>query len=300
MNTISTPPEQSFGTFELMQTVGDAYQFLFSNIRLVPAVMCLPLLIDIVLRLVLEFSPLQDLSVEQETMAQWPPDGSTLAQMLIRLCLATVQIFSIVLLFTGWYRVHLLGPERARPQYFYPIERRHILALGYSWLIGVLVVLLTAAVALLSFAFLGFEVRFAVPHLLLIPIAFYIYVVLPLRFSYLFPAISVDERYGLQDSWRHTKKQTLKLIGGSILCVLPASTVAGLFGADTSFGISISIGFDAPAPAAFSPFVGEVISYLVGTFNSLVLASFIALAFRSSTGWVSEDPTVSDHFTLDQ
>lgn len=290
MSTLSSPPAQPFRSFELIDTVGEAYQCVFNNIKLLPAVICLPLLLDAMMILATEFTPLGTLVLDQEAGAQWPPSGEQVVKILVSLGMASIQVFSLVLLYSAWYRLILLGPDRAYPRFFYPINPRHIRLFGYGWLVGGVVVLLTLCVILLAFPILGLGTGLAISHLLLIPVAFYIFFVIPLRFSYLFPAVAVDERYRLMDSWRHTRKQTLKLIGGSILCLLPATTVAGLLGADVSIGVSLTVGSDSATPPLLSPFFTEVLAYLVGTFNSLVIAAFIALAFKASTGWIPEEP----------
>ncbi len=290
MSTVSTPPEQANRSFELIETVGEAYQSVFKNIRLLPAIICLPLLLDILIKLVTEFTPVGALIANQEIAAQWPPSGEFLLKLLAVLAVAIVQIFSIVLLYVAWYRLVLLGAERAYPSYFYPVERRHIRLFGYSLLVAVIVLSFTAVAALIGVFALGVGTGFALSHLLLVPVVVYLFFVLPLRFSFLFPAVAVDEQYRLSDSWRHTRKQTLKLIGGAILCLLPATTLAGLLGVDSSMGFSVSLGADTTVTPVLSPLFAEVLSYLVGAFNSLVIASFIALAFKASTGWVPEYP----------
>lgn len=290
MSSSSLPPEQSVRSFDLIDTVGDAYQFVFRNLHLIPAVMCLPLLIDILLILVADFTPLGDFIANEEVTPQWPPSTEFLLKITAALALAAMQVFSLVLFCTAWYRLILLGQARAYPRFFYPLNRRHLRLLGYSWLVGAVIAVLLLIVILLAFPLLGVGAGIGISHLILIPISFYILIVVPLRFSYLFPAVAVDERYRLADSWRHTRKQTLKLIGGSILCLLPATVAAGFLGADVSFGISITFGEETAAQPALPPFLLAVIAYLVSSFNSLVMAAFIAIAFRTSTGWVPEDP----------
>lgn len=289
MSTLSSPPEQSVRSFELIESVGEAYQIVFKNIRLLPAIICLPFVLDVLMILATEFTPLGEFIANEQIEAHWPPSGEYLLRLIATFGLLSVQFISIVLLYAAWYRFVLLGP-RSHPQYFYPIERRHLRLFGYCWLMVIIVLVLTGLVVLTGFLLLGLGTTFTLPHLILIPIGFYVFLVIPLRLSYLFPAVAVDERYSLMDSWRHTRKQTLKLIGGSILCLLPATTVAGVLGADVSLGVSVSLGTDAAATPLFSPFLLEALAYLVGTFNSLVIAAFIAIAFRRSTGWIPDDP----------
>lgn len=290
MTSTTLPPAQTPGSFDLMDVVGNAFTFVFSNVRFIPAAMCLPFVIDMLLRVTIDFGPLATVSVDQETLTQWPPDGSTVKLALYGLLVIAAQILTISLMFTAWYRLVLLGPERAAPKFFYPIERRHLRIFAFSCGIAVFIFLIAAAVMLLSLFITGFGTRFALLYVLLMPVFFFLYLVLPLRLSFVFPALAVDERYGLAESWRHTKKRTLVLLGGSILCVLPASILGGLLGTDMAISISITLGTEGSDEGLLPPIVSEIISYLAGTFNTLVLAGFIAMVFRVSTGWVAEEP----------
>lgn len=270
-----------------MDTVGNAFTFIFKNIRFVPAAMCLPFVIDMLLRLAIDFGPAVDVSLDEETLKQWPPDSATVKLVLYGLLIIAAQIFSICLLFIAWYRLVLLGPEHAAPRYLYPIESRHWRVFACSCGIGILITLVSAVLVLPVFVLMSFASQFALMHILLLPVLFFLWFILPLRFSFVFPALAVDERYGLAESWRHTKKRTLILLGGCILCILPASILGGLLGGETATSIFVTVG---DGGSLLPPIASEIVSYLAGVFNTLVLAGFIAMVFRVSTGWVAEAP----------
>ncbi len=293
MTSTTLPPAQTPGSLDLMDTVGNAFTFVFKNIRFLPAAMCLPFVVDMFLRLAIGFGPDADVSLDEETLKQWPPDRATVTLFLWGLLIIAAQIFSICLLFIAWYRLVLLGPERAAPRYFYPIEHRHWRVFACSCGIGILIFLISAVLVVPVFVLMGVASHFALMHIFLLPVLFFLWFILPLRFSFVFPALAVDERYGPADSWRHTKKRTLVLLGGSILCILPASIVGGLLGGDPAISISITtVGTDGDGGSLLPPIATEIVSYLAGTFNTLVLAGFIAMVFRVSTGWVAEEPAI--------
>ncbi len=109
-----------------------------------------------------------------------------------------------------------------------------------------------------------------------------------LRISFVFPAVAVDELYGLALAWRHSKGQGLRLFGAMFTTMILAY-----------LGVMIVL------QVLLTPFIGalhesENTAFLMMAVESLNLAlnyilialslSLISVAFRTCTGWIPDVP----------
>ena len=129
-----------------------------------------------------------------------------------------------------------------------------------------------------------------------------------IRLSFVFPAVSVDEKYRLRHAWTHTKGQGLRLLGATVIAAAPL--VALVWGVSEILGAVL---FAETAPGQDGlPAVAQMEAFVEANWGALLLiqtvtaainyvlmalmASVISIAFRTCTGWV---PAVGGMVTLD-
>jgi hypothetical protein len=120
----------------------------------------------------------------------------------------------------SWHRFNLLGPEE-RPRLLPPILGRHMrffgMALGLSLLIG-----LAVAGPLVIMIFARIDSILAVIGVAVLAVALFV------RWQLIFPAIALDRRLSLGQSWIVTRGFGLKLFWGLVLAALPWLLVSAL------------------------------------------------------------------------
>ncbi len=195
----------------------------------------------------------------------------------------------------NWYRLQLLGPAGlVRPALRW--DGRHWRSLGYSVLFLVLMVFANL--------FLGVTLGLVVPFAGALTNVVVLYLLA--RFSFVFPALAVEEPYSLAFAWRHTQGQGLRLTTALLLAGIPLYIVLSLIVAQLFvmiIGISASdiaalqaaMG-SGNAPEALEEVFGSVppesvftVKVIVDALFMAVLAVFftiVATAFRICTGWV--------------
>lgn len=195
----------------------------------------------------------------------------------------------------NWYRVQLLGPVGlVRPTLRW--DARHWRCLGY----GALFLVLMLFANLFLGAILGLLVPFAGALTNIVVLYFLA------RFSFVFPALAVEEPYSLAYAWRHTQGQGLRLatallLAGIPLYILLSLIVAQLFVMIIGISASDIAALQAAmasgnAAAAIEEVFGSVppesvftVKVIVDALFMVVLAVFftiVATAFRICTGWV--------------
>lgn len=104
-----------------------------------------------------------------------------------------------------------------------------------------------------------------------------------LRLSFVLPAIAVDERYGLADSWRHTEGQSVRLFLIAVIAIL-GPWLAWYY-----------------SPTWFDDPGWQLIAFCFYHFSIMLHQGaffvLLALAFRTCTGWVpAPDRSVIERF----
>ena len=260
------PPQEAIQKLPVFQTVVTASVEVFSNLPSLAKAAALPFAISLGI-----------------SFLAWGSSGSPGTDMLLGLLgLIPYTYFGV-----AWHRYVLLGAERATPSTLPPLAPRHGRFLFFAGLLFLVYALPNIAINQAAQPLLEVEGQpdpelaaevFAkvLPFFAILIVAF----VLTLRFSFVFPAVAVDENYGLGDSWRHARGQTLRLFLGLVLLVLPlALTIVIVVSALTA---ATAGGSNLPAILA-----SVALNYL-GT--GLTLA-FISTAFRECTGWVPDEAT---------
>ena len=250
----------------------EAYRLLFSNLWAVPAAVFLPAMIYLAWYFLLTYTGL--------VSALTGGGSSNLSGGLILVLLAfAVQAFATSLLYVTWHRLTLLGPANARPRFLYTIERRHWRFFASALLVLTIIIIAVALLILLLAHIMPLG-----GTVLLVAIA---YVALLVKFAFVFPAIAVDENYGLLNAWKQSHGEELRLVTGLILCFLPAFILYFWVNSDAIIQLFTTGQFQtAPTPLFL-----EIFLTLFGLLNGLAVVSYLSIAFRTCTGWFPAEPS---------
>ncbi len=289
MSQTMPPPASAIRKLRVGATFAESHSLVFNRLDLLLKAATVPYLITMVLTV---FS----------LMAQ-PNPGLVF--------LMTILFFVPYTLFgVAWHRLTLLGPRVSPPRVAVTWKRQHWRFLGYAVAVTAIGYCLWVGVTLLSVLLalpMGESGMFASESLKLyifIAITMVIggigFLYLIMRFSFVFPAVAVEETYGLRHAWTHTRGQGFRLIGLMILTALPIMLVGWLLTIILDFlvfgGMNMQmIMGNLPEGTAiedfvavnFTPFIilhgiSNVVNYLL----TAVMVSAISIAFRTCTGWV--------------
>ena len=279
-----SPPETAVQTLPVLGSIKESHTAVFGHPSLFVRAVAFPLLLSIVLWLI------WDSLSEVESAA---------------LDVSAFYIDLIPYAFFGvaWHRLTLLGPDEGRPSLLPRPSRRHVIFFIFAAIVTSIYHFPVRAVETAvdrgwaietpgSDDFLSWAVSVGIVLVLLV---FYLGIpYLMFRFSFVFPAAAVDERYRLSHSWRHTQHQgfRLMLLGGAVGA--PAYLLVLLISVhlDAAFGI-----YDPTKELSFGSIDG--VFYAVLTYVLLPALSYvpialvvaaISLAFRTLTGWVPAGP----------
>jgi len=133
----------------------------------------------------------------------------------------------------------------------------------------------------------------AMVGLILFP-AVIIYWVLIVRWSFVFPARAAGERYGIGDSWRHTKGNFWRLIAVYLLVYAPFTflfiiivlPLVGTLWVTTAGGPTGDVEVHLMEPSFGALALGAVV-YSIFYFVSLALGvTALSICFRKASGWL--------------
>ncbi len=271
MSSPSSPPVSSVPALPLIASVRRSYQLVFANLWAVPAAVFLPVTLYLIWYLLLKYTSFgsQFVGVGQRISA---------AQVLLSFFILFVQMFAATLLYVAWHRLVLLGPVVGRPRFLYPIRRRHIRFFSYFLLVTLLAgITLGLLMLILGRALPSWATALFLPGA---------YITLMLKFYFVFPAISVDEDYGLRNAWRQSFGWEPRLITGFLLCILPSLLLALAVNWETYTQL-FTTGRAVISP---NPFVVEALVSIFSILNTLVAVTFLSFAFRTCTGWYPAEP----------
>ncbi len=275
-----TPPETAVQTLPVLGSIKETHTAVFGQPALFVKAVAFPLLLSIVL-----WSIWNRLSEVESAFL----DVSAFYINLI-----PYAFFGV-----AWHRLTLLGPDDGRPTLLPRPGRRHFTFFVFAALVTSIYHFPLRAVETAVDRgwtietpdigeFLSWIVSVGVVLILLV---FYLGIpYLMFRFSFVFPAAAVDERYWLRHSWRHTRHQgfRLLLLGGAVGA--PAYLLVLLISVqlDTLIGIydptkELSFGsIDGVVRAVAKYVLLPALSYVP---IALVIAA-VSLAFRTLTGWI--------------
>ncbi len=276
MTASHTPPEKAVQTLAVIPSVIAAYSHLFANLRAVPAAICLPALIYLLWYGFVSFSGAGG-QVPASGQAAQVPGASFLLLLLVAFL---VQIFATGLLYVAWIRLTLLGPAAAWPRFFYSLERRHFRFFG--------TVLLVFSIVFCTVLLIGLIVGhlLSLPQSVAMAIVAVSYFLLLVKFSFVFPAIAVDESYSLRNAWKQSTGQEHRLLAGFILCILPALLLSFMVNGEALMQVFAN----EPVTMTPTPFWVTAFVTLFGILNGLAFISYLSIAFQTCSGWVPELP----------
>ena len=284
----TTPPREALRKLPVVATAKEAYIRVFDNPRLLARASLAPFCLSLAL-IVLGFTV---------------PVVSALGYLIGILSLLPYTFFGV-----AWHRLTLLGPVAGAPPLMPAWAPRHWRFLGY--LLATMLIGSGATAVVFSLGFMAIQ-----PDLDALPAAtglmllagFVIVAYVMIRLSFVFPAVSVDERYRLRHAWTHTKGQGLRLLGATVIAAVPM--VALVWGVNE---ILAALLFAEAAPGQDGlPPVARMEAFVDANLGALLLIrtvtaaidyvlmalviSVISIAFRTCTGWV---PAGSGMVTLD-
>ena len=206
---------------------------------------------------------------------------------LTRILVPLINLVPYTLFAVAWNRLVLLGPEAAAPGLLSMWQGRH-------WRYYAFAVLYSLASSALLMTMLtlfgpgelsegeGNAMSQAMQGAGVAGLALAIVLYLALRLGFVFPAVSVDERYGPLDSWRHTRGQGLRMFGTVAIILIPTVLAGSLLLSVVGTAVTVMAGRSDAAALAFSVMAGSALGYLVMT----LFLTVVAVAFRTCTGWI--------------
>lgn len=278
----AAPPPSAIGPIPVGETMREAYLAVFSSLPLLLRAAALPFLLSLVIL----------------TLAFMTGQSAILSFVLMIAGFVPYTLFGV-----AWHRLTLLGPAHGAPATFPSWRPRHLRFLGYVMVATALVYVATipATIMLAWVEHQAGAAHGASVFMIVVALAavFGLLYVL-LRFSFVFPAVAVDERYTLANSWAHTRGQALRLFATLTATALPMLVLIWAVGAVfgrlllPELGPAGQGGKTSPEAAfqqAFSDNAGAFIAaqLILAALNYILMAlvvSALSIAFRTATGWV--------------
>ncbi len=234
-----------------------------------------------------------DARAEMTMMPRWLGPLVTLA-----------SLFPYVIFAVAWHRLILLGPEAAAPAWVPTWRRRHWRFFGTILVLILLFYLISFAIGMLALAVFavvgavgaaaepmaGMSPLFMIPALVIAAVVFWAI----LRLSLVFPALAVEEHYGLGNAWRHTKGQGWRLLAIVVLGSIPILIANGVLTVLVA-GLALLAASASQGGGAGSTLLLILSTYsvnvLLGYLTAAFGVTFLSLCFRRLTGWVPDSPS---------
>lgn len=266
----SMPPPAPVRQLPVLETVRSVYRFVFGNLPWLIQAAVVPYVMSVLLLIL------------QLTLA--PEIG-------IYLLLHLAGFVPYTLFAVSWHRLALLGPAAASPPWLPPWHLRHWRFFGYFLLVNIIgnIVVVPLIALLGGMLVTGATSEPSLGFFLVLPASVLVMLYVMLRLGFVLPAVAVDERYGLAESWRHTAGQGFRLVGAMVFAVAPLALPLVL--------LFLIAGAEAPPDEAAGPETQQQVSLgatiaiqvIVTALIYLLTAitvSVISVAFRACTGWI--------------
>ncbi len=275
-----SPPETAVQTLPVLSSIKETLTAVFGYPALFLKAVALPLLLSFVLGLFWDLL-------------------SGLESVILDLSAFYIDLIPYAVFGVAWHRLTLLGPDAGRPSVLPQPNRRHVIFFLSAAIVTSIyhLPLRATEIAVERGMTLHPPDADAVLSVGVVLIVLVFYVGIPylmFRFSFVFPAAAVDERYRLRHSWRHTRHQgfRLLLLGGAVGA--PAYVLGLLISVqlDAFFGLydpTRGLSFETIDGVIFAIAAYGLLPALSYVPVALVVAS-ISLAFRTLTGWVPATP----------
>ena len=281
------PPPSAIRAVPVGATMREAYLAVFSSLPLLLRAAALPFALSLVIL----------------SLAFMAGENAFLSFVLMVVGFVPYTLFGV-----AWHRLSLLGPARGAPATFPSWRARHWRFLGYVMGATALGIVLGWSLASLTGgAQSPMEQRLG-PLLSILAgwVMFVCLIYVLLRFSFVFPATAVDERYTLANSWAHTRGQVLRLLATLIVTALPMLVliwaVSALLGRLLlpemgPPGGSAEITPQAALQEAISEnaaafILAQIVLAVLNYVLMALMVSAISIAFREATGWVPATPAM--------
>jgi hypothetical protein len=191
----------------------------------------------------------------------------------------------------AWHRYALLGHRDSRRMFQFQLGPREFKFMAYGAVLAI--PLLLARVPLLYFGDQAADLP--VPYLILVLLLVVAGITVGIRFSFIFPSVSVERRTGLKQAWGETSGSGWRIFWASFLASIPLGVADRL--ARELVMMMEPIVARSGQSAWENPLghwmIGLSIAQLILTFFfTAVLVSVLCIAFRRQTDW--EPPTSTD------
>ncbi|MBT3791094.1 MAG: hypothetical protein HN725_01490 [Alphaproteobacteria bacterium] len=190
----------------------------------------------------------------------------------------------------AWHRYALLGHRDSRRMFQFQLGTREIKFMAYASVLAV--PLLLARVPLLYF---GDQVpELPLPYLILMLVLVITGITVGIRFSFVFPSVSVERKTGLKQAWGETSGSGWRIFWASFLASIPLGVLDRLARELVLMmePIVTRTGQSAWENPLGHWMIGLSIAQLILTFFfTAVLVSVLCIAFRRQTEW--EPPSES-------
>jgi hypothetical protein len=263
------PPPAPLSDLPIGASVATAYRTVFGRLGHLMRAALVPFLLSVVIIV----------------LSRAAGDSPVLIQVLGLLTLGPYTIFAV-----AWHRAVLLDvPPPVIPGW----GKRHWRFLGYllivtavSYAVSFLYQPVLASVLLTpeGLETTTLDTRSILVALIGLVLVMYLF----LRISFVFPAVAVDEHYGLALAWRHSKGQGLRLFGAMFMTMILA-----YLGMMIVLQIVLTPFIGALRESEDAAFLMMAVESLNLAFNYILIAlslSLISVAFRTCTGWIPDAP----------
>jgi hypothetical protein len=223
--------------------------------------------------------------VALETLADWTGAGEGLSPM--SLIAAIVSFVGLSAIAVAWHRHVILGASLDWPMA--PVDQRVARYIGFAFLVSLLSCIPAAAALLVTAGLMGGGAADTGLLTLLFAAGLVAAAVIAVRLQLVFPATAIgDGQMPLRRSWRLTAGNTVRLLVGLILTVLPVLLAAML-------ATLLGLVFTAIGAPRFGAFVSLLAGNGGGWLQAPLVAAFLSycyLWFRSLGGTSGTLPRV--------
>jgi len=193
----------------------------------------------------------------------------------------------------AWHRYALLGQRDSKRIFQFQLGAREARFMAYAAVLAI--PLLLARVPLLYY---GDRVPdLPTPYLALVLLLVLIGITVGIRFSFVFPSVSVERRTGLKQSWGETRGSGWRIFFASFLASIPLGVADRLARELVMMmePIVARTGQSAWENPLGQWMIGLSIAQLILTFFfTAVLVSVLCIAFRRQTDWEPPDTETTD------
>ena len=256
----------------IWSTIGRSYGIVFRNLGVFLALALLPIALTLIV---------QETSREIVGYLDWPKRVRLLLEEPFRWLFWTV--FAV-----AWHRYVLLGQRDTTAWIQFRVGWREIRYLCYSAVVSIPLLGARVPTMVLIHNLQEFSAWTALMLSLIALMIIGLGIVVLIRFSFIFPSVSVDRPTGFHRSWKETRSSGWRIFGTTFLASIPIGVVDRLLREVT---LAMEPGVAMLGGGYFDNLLGRwmlatLVTQLIFTFLFVaVLVSALSLAFRDRTKW---------------